>query len=287
GCHPPPKGRPAAPSRPTPLRGGLTRYPTHYRSAFASSLIPSPLPHQPPLQSAFPRGEATGLLRSSFRSLRGEVVPFGRWRVIRDGGYCTHRTWPFSFWSKPDSFLGLFLFTAFIGTSPGLTCPGRLAPDRRDAGSRRVGSRSHGRSKDRGYVVPRASDLTVAGDARRGSRPMAEHRVMSEDLLGKRITGRRGAAPVHGRHDRRGQQPPLPSSAGVLLDVGLARSHGLGGPPLEVGLGHIALAERGARRVDQPRRVVAAVLHGLEDVLGDHDGRLALLVLVGDRDDGR
>src|SRR6516164_4341131 len=46
---------------------------------------------------------------------------------------------------------------------------------------------------DRGYVVPRASDLAVAGDARRGSRPMAEQRVMSEDLLGKCITGREDA----------------------------------------------------------------------------------------------
>src|SRR4051812_20498247 len=97
------------------------------------------------------------------------------------------------FWSKPDSIFGLPLFTAFISTSPGLTRPGLLAPDRRDAGSRRVGSRSHGRSEDRGYVVPQASDLAVAGDARWGSRPMAEHRVMSEDLLGKRITDREDA----------------------------------------------------------------------------------------------
>src|SRR3954452_9086395 len=87
------------------------------------------------------------------------------------------------FWSKPISIFGLFLFTAFISTSPGLTCPGLLAPDRRDAGSRRVGWRVHDRSEDRGYVVPQASDLAVAGDARWGSRPMAEHRVMSEDLL--------------------------------------------------------------------------------------------------------
>ena len=121
GCRPPPTGRPAAPSRPTPLRGGLTLYPIHYRSALASSLIPSPLPHQPPSQSAFPRGEATGLLRSSLRSLRGKVVPFGRWRVIRDGGQCSPRTWPRTFWSKPDSILGLPLFTALISTSPGLT----------------------------------------------------------------------------------------------------------------------------------------------------------------------
>ena len=42
----------------------------------------------------------------------------------------------------------------------------------------------HGRSEDRGYVVPQASDVAVADDARWGSRPMAEHRVMSEDLLG-------------------------------------------------------------------------------------------------------
>ena len=88
GGRPPPKGRPAAPSRPTPPRGGLTLSPTHYRSAFASSLIPSPLPHQPPLRSAFPRGEATGLLRSPLRSLRGKVVPLGRWCAIRARGRC-------------------------------------------------------------------------------------------------------------------------------------------------------------------------------------------------------
>ena len=146
GYRPPPTGRPAAPSRPTHPRGGLTLYPTHYRSAFASSLIPSPLPHQPPLQSAFPRGEATGLLRSSRRSLRGRVVPFGRRRVIRDGGHCNPRSWPRTFWSEPDSIFGSTLLTAFISTSPGLTRPGLLAPDRRDAGSRRVGSRSHDRS---------------------------------------------------------------------------------------------------------------------------------------------
>src|SRR5208283_529611 len=91
---------------------------------------------------------------------------------------------PLTFWFKPDSILGLSLVTAFTSTSPGLTCPGLLAPDRRDAGSRRVGSRVHGRSEDRGYVVPQASDVSVAGDARWGSRPMAEHRVMSEDHLG-------------------------------------------------------------------------------------------------------
>src|SRR5271166_1638630 len=135
--------------------GGLTLYPIHYRPALACSLIPPPLPHEPPLQSAFPRGGTTGLLRSPSRSFRGEVVPLGRWRIIRDGGIrspsylATSRLGP----SLTASLAG-FLVTAFISTSPGLTCPGLLAPDRLDAGSRRVGSRVHGRSEDRGIRCP-------------------------------------------------------------------------------------------------------------------------------------
>src|SRR5262249_5625785 len=35
-----------------------------------------------------------GSFRSSRRSLRGRVVPFGRWRVVRDGGQCSPRSWP-------------------------------------------------------------------------------------------------------------------------------------------------------------------------------------------------
>src|SRR4051794_39581397 len=163
--------------------GGFTRYPVDYRPAFASSLIPSPPPRRLPLQSAFPRGEATGLLRSSRRSLRGRVVPFGRWRVIRGEGHCNPRTWPRTFWSEPDSIFGSTLLTAFISTSPGLTRSGLLAPDRRDTGTRRVGSRVHGRSFGSRLRCPPASDPAVAGDARRGSRPMAEHRVTSRYLL--------------------------------------------------------------------------------------------------------
>ena len=68
------------------IRGGLTLYPIHYSSALASSLIPSPLPHRPPLRSAFPCGETTGLLRSPARSFRGRVVPLGRWCVLRARG---------------------------------------------------------------------------------------------------------------------------------------------------------------------------------------------------------
>src|SRR6516165_5518069 len=56
-------------------RGGLTLHPACYRPAFASSLIPPPPSHRRPLLSAFPRGGATGSLRSSPRSFQGEVVP--------------------------------------------------------------------------------------------------------------------------------------------------------------------------------------------------------------------
>jgi len=87
--------------------GGLTLYPTHYRSALASSLIPPPLPHQLPLRVAFPRGEATGLLRSSARSLRGEVVPFGRWCAIRARGHCNPWTWPRTVLVRAWQHLGL------------------------------------------------------------------------------------------------------------------------------------------------------------------------------------
>ena len=163
--------------------GGFTLYPIDYRAAFAFSLILPPLPHRRSLQSAFPRGEATGVA-----SFTCSITPGARSCLSAGGAssatgdIATPVPGHVPFWSKPDSILGLSLFTAFISTSPGLTSSGLLAPDRRDAGSRHVGSRVHGRSEDRGYVVPQASDPTVAGDARWGSRPMAEHRVMSEDL---------------------------------------------------------------------------------------------------------
>src|SRR4051794_17417320 len=106
--------------------------------------------------------------------------------------------------------------------------PGLLAPDRRDAGSRRVGSRSHGRSEDRGYVVPQASDPSVAGDARWGSRPMAEHRVMSGDLLSvahyrsRRCYESQGF--VRGDHFRRTQ-----ALAGFVRGDHFRRTRGLAG----------------------------------------------------------
>ena len=43
------------------IRGGLTLYPIHYSSALAFSLIPSPLPHQLPLQVTFPCGRGNGV----------------------------------------------------------------------------------------------------------------------------------------------------------------------------------------------------------------------------------
>lgn len=88
------------------------------------------------------------------------------------------------FWFRPVSIFGLSNVTAFNSTSPGLTLPRTAGPrPPGDAGSRRVGSRFHGRSCDRGYVVPQASYQPVTRKARCGSRPMAEHRVTSFHLL--------------------------------------------------------------------------------------------------------
>src|SRR4051812_12310562 len=100
--------------------GGLTSDPIDYRPALASSLIPPPLPHQRPLQSAFPRGEATGLLRSPPQSFRGKAVRVGRWSFLRDRGSCSPCTEPRPFWLKPISIFGLLPIPAFFTTSPGL-----------------------------------------------------------------------------------------------------------------------------------------------------------------------
>ena len=94
-----------------------------------------------PLQSAFPAGRTTGLLRSSDESrwLRSASSPVARTATAGEGEIpCT---WPRTFWFKPDSIFGLLVLTAFISTSPGLAMPSTLAPDRLDAGSRRVPSR--------------------------------------------------------------------------------------------------------------------------------------------------
>ncbi|HWE39665.1 MAG TPA: hypothetical protein VG406_24160 [Isosphaeraceae bacterium] len=58
---------------------------------------------------------------------------------------------------------------------------------------------------------------------------------------------------------------------------------------LEVGLRRVGLVHRLARGVDEPGRVPALLLHRAEDILGDLDGRVGVLVAhvaPGDRDDG-
>src|SRR5271157_4274423 len=90
---------------------------------------------------------------------------------------------PRTFWFKPDSIFGLFPVTTFISTSPGLTLPrtaGPRPPWCWQSSCRLALSRPIRRSRLR---CSQASDLAIASDARWGSRSMAEHRVMSEDLL--------------------------------------------------------------------------------------------------------
>ena len=164
---------------------GLTLDPIDYGAALACSLIPPSaviisVLCSPPSLAGRQRGFFLHLFdRSGVRSC---LSAGGAPSATGEFGAPVLDHLPFG--SSLTASQACFLLTAFTSTSPGLTCPGLLAPDRRDAGSRRVGSRVHGRSEDRGYVVPQASDVSVAGDARWGSSPMAEQRVMSEDLLG-------------------------------------------------------------------------------------------------------
>ena len=110
--------------------GGSTLYPIPYGAAFASSLIPSPLPRQRSLQSAFPGGEDNGvnsfifwITRDLGRACR-PVVHHPR-RENDETPVPDH----IPFWFKPDSIFGLSLLTTFIGTSRRLTLS-------RSAGSR-------------------------------------------------------------------------------------------------------------------------------------------------------
>ena len=112
------------------------------------------------------------------------LVPLRRWLGrSATGEWEALCTWPRTFWFKPVSIFGLShldgVYQQFTWVDH---ATGPLAPDRLGAGSRRVGSRVPADPRMR-LRCPQASDLAVAGDARWGSRPMAEHRVMSEDLL--------------------------------------------------------------------------------------------------------
>src|SRR6516162_8064934 len=101
--------------------GGFTLYPIHYRPAFASSLIPPPLPHQllcrSPSLAGRQRGYFVHLLdHSGVRScLSAGGAPSAPGDIAAPGPDHV------PFWSEPDSILGSSLLTAFISTSPGLT----------------------------------------------------------------------------------------------------------------------------------------------------------------------
>ena len=102
--------------------GGLTLYPIDYRVAFASSLIPFPLPHERSLQSAFPLGEDNGVTSFIFwitRDLGRACRPVVHHPRRETGELPVPDHVPF--WFKPHSIFGLSLVTTFIGTSLGLT----------------------------------------------------------------------------------------------------------------------------------------------------------------------
>ena len=98
-------------------------YPPYYRVAFASSVIPYPLPHRLALRLAFPCGRATGLPRSA------DVPEWGRPHLYAGGSPSVPEEFGASgpghvpFWSKPVSIFGLFNVTTFTSGSRPLTMP--------------------------------------------------------------------------------------------------------------------------------------------------------------------
>jgi hypothetical protein len=112
--------------------GGFPLYPIDYGSAWAWSLIPSPLPHQRSLQFAFspPGGEGNGV--NSFIFWITRELGRAYWPVVHHPRR-EKRELPVPdhvpFWFQPDSILGWSLITTLIGTSRGLTLS-------RSAGSR-------------------------------------------------------------------------------------------------------------------------------------------------------
>jgi len=101
----------------------LNPYPSHYRTAFACSLLLYPPSHGLALRSAFHRGRTTGLPCSA------SVPEWGR-SALSAGSACGHEkrrttssTGLLTFWSKPLSAFGLSSITTFIRRSHMLTLP--------------------------------------------------------------------------------------------------------------------------------------------------------------------
>ena len=123
------------------LARGLNPYPSHYRTAFASSLLLYPPPHRHHLAAGLPRREDDGLTTFRMSTTMGETPLIRRWLLglRQENREPLHQ--PRTFWFKPLSAFGLLDLTTFISSSLELAMPSTLAPDRLDAGSRRVPSR--------------------------------------------------------------------------------------------------------------------------------------------------
>ena len=135
---------------------GLNPYPSHDRTAFASSILPFPHIYRLALRLAFPGGRRTGFPCSVLVTTNGvgALYPPVAWLpMTRQGRVLVPATVPF--WLKPASTFGLVSLTMFIERSPGFAIPSILAPLRLGA-DRDIGpSRFRRQSADCGSIVRR------------------------------------------------------------------------------------------------------------------------------------
>ncbi len=103
--------------------------PSHYRVAFASSILPCPHAYRLALRLTFPCGRRTGLPCSVSVTTNGVGAlcpPVASMPMTKKQRVLVPATVPF--WLKPASTFGLFSVTMFIERSPGFAIPSILAP---------------------------------------------------------------------------------------------------------------------------------------------------------------
>ncbi len=98
-------------------------YLLHYKGAFASSVFLYPQPYRRPLRFTFPFGRATDLPCSACVPRWLRLCLFAGDACVSDGGNWIPPYPSRTFWFKPVSTFGLFVFTAFMSSSHMLTIP--------------------------------------------------------------------------------------------------------------------------------------------------------------------
>jgi hypothetical protein len=111
---------------------GLNPYPTHYRPAFACSLLLYPLPSQVILRLPLLSMRTAG--QRAYHVPQIELAGWFRSRLFAGGATSAAEEFGASapdhvpFWPKPVSIFGLSFVTTFSDASPGLTIPSHPGP---------------------------------------------------------------------------------------------------------------------------------------------------------------